>query len=78
MPKAYTRSCHVLTVTVSHTKQLVPIAVREIPESFIKPSEIVELISSILDRVGNENTVLSTHLLSGIASPYPVEWLRQA
>jgi hypothetical protein len=65
-------------VPVSRTKQLVLTAVREIPESFIKLSEVVELIPSILDRVGNDNTVLLTHFLSGIASPYPVEWLRQA
>jgi hypothetical protein len=44
-------------VPVSHTKQLVPTAVREIPESFIKPSEIVELISSIIDRVGNDRPI---------------------
>jgi hypothetical protein len=36
-------------VPISHTKQLVPTAVREIPESFMKPSEIVELIPSILE-----------------------------
>jgi hypothetical protein len=59
-------------VAVSRTKQLVPTAVREIPESFIKPSEIIELIPSILDRVGNDNAVLLTHFLPGIANPYPL------
>jgi hypothetical protein len=59
-------------VPISHTKQLISTAVREIPESFIKPSEIVELIPSILDRVGNDNAVLLTHFLPGIANPYPL------